>query len=224
MSIALWNWQAFDFPITPMIVASPFHFRAANKGELGGPMVDPQRVHFAAWAMETARAAGRHVIVPDTEAVWWLASSQEPMPERLTPALYVERQSDLAGAAALLAVKAERRALVISPREPIDLGVDLESTAPLGVLACRGCNGWGGGETGGFDVNGPIEAECGRCKGMRTAIDVVVVAPSADEEPRTISADWVAAIKKQCALAEVPFVDLTSSAQQALPEWAEDAS
>lgn len=47
----------------------------------------------------------------------------------------------LGGVRALLAVRAERRAIVCSPREALDLRVDLESTAPMGLLAYPGCRG-----------------------------------------------------------------------------------
>jgi hypothetical protein len=64
------------------------------------------------------------------------------------PALYVETQADLVRLPDLLAVKAERRALVVSPREGIDLSAVLPRArqAPRadGLAPCRNplCEVW----------------------------------------------------------------------------------
>lgn len=160
----------------------------------------------------------------------------------IIPALYAERQSDLDGVGELLAVQADRRALVLCPREALALS---DETQDPETDPCRGCRGYTneGGDN------------CGSVRGP--GIDLVVIIPppeartceachgagrrwkrsSPDErwtdypevcsechgsgriEPWSIQPDWVRGIAEQCRAAGVPVADLTSDAPSALPEW-----
>lgn len=115
----------------------------------------------------------------------------ERPPEFLIPALHVTRQADLARLPALLAVRAERRALVVTPGEAIDLVAG-------GALGCD-C---------------PDDERCwGICAFYRSwplgvakrRIDAVFI--FGGDAP--IHPDWVRSIVEQCRKAGVPVILVT---------------
>jgi len=114
----------------------------------------------------------------------------------------VREQSDLEMVADLVRVPADTRALLLEPRRHIDLGVDLASTRPRGVLGCQRCAGFGTVRTSFVDMDGfPVEGPCETCDGSGLAIDWILVRGGA--EP--LHPAWVRTIRDQASAAGVPF-------------------
>jgi hypothetical protein len=113
--------------------------------------------------------------------------STETPPYWFIPAIHVTHQADLARLPDLLAVKAERRALVLTPGETIDL-------VAVGALGC-GCPG------GHMDL---CHGGCAYAANSKRRIDVVfIVGGDAPVHP-----DWVRTIVEQCRAVGVPVVFL----------------
>jgi hypothetical protein len=70
-------------------------------------------------AVAEALVRGMWFVVPDA----W--NIRGPLHPRVIPALYAERQDGISGLLNLDAVRAEHRALVLCPSEPLDVGVSL---------------------------------------------------------------------------------------------------
>ena len=113
--IAYWDWRSEPLPDAGVVVCAPF---AEDPGERVGDPI----------AADMSYRRDRHFVVPFADArdyeTWaseWVRRSMSPWGRHIIPALHVERQADLAGLHGLLAVKANLRALVCSPREDLDI-------------------------------------------------------------------------------------------------------
>lgn len=154
--------------------------------------VVPSPISVAFHAAE--RAGVLFIAVENEEGLRFLAEDLvDPthyLPAGCLPALRVERQSDLnKGANALGRVPGRSRALVVSPREPIDLS----------KLLCPSCHNRG-------EVDEPHDAfaverlGCPHCMGERLADLVVVAGFTWSMQPA-----WIRALRDQCRTAQVAF-------------------
>jgi hypothetical protein len=137
--IAIWDWEHEPQPPSARVVVC----------RPGGGTVD------SVTTMMAASRRGIRFVQPSGKF------PSQRLPAWLIPALYAERQADLAGVGALLTVDAERRALALCPREAMDLarGGPNRTDIPYG-LAC------------GLDVDivviipPPEGRACGACAGL----------------------------------------------------------
>lgn len=151
----------------------------------------------------------------------------------IIPALYAERQADLGGVGALLAVNAERRALVLCPREALDVKDALAIPHPRMIeedphaafLLHEGMRDGTADGPRAIDlvvIIPPPEARtCGVCMSERRVMEPQsMVGPSGSSrpcpecngsgriEPWPMHTDWVRGIVEQCRAAGVPVVFL----------------
>lgn len=124
------------------------------------------------------------------------------------PALFAQTKADLEQLKRLAEVRSTFKALVLSPTEPIDFGIDLESTQPLGLLACGWCRGAGYYLRSLYPTVDGNEntATCKGCDGSSLAVDLIAVIPRPDGKP--LHPDHVRRIRDQAALVKLPFVFL----------------
>lgn len=110
-TVAIWNWRSDPVPDARLIVTwsgdEEFCALPADRREAIQRTINDEPGY-------------RAFVIPygaDGRALY----PEHKRPAHIIPAIHVERQADLAQLPALLAVQAERRALVVSPREAIDL-------------------------------------------------------------------------------------------------------
>lgn len=109
--VALWNWRTEPVPAAKLVVCWP------------GFCADLRFAEASRVEEQIADCRGMFV-APDHRWNGGTAGSQ------IIPALHIERQSDLSRLPDLLAVRAQRRTLVVSPKEKIDLG-EIERVNPM---------------------------------------------------------------------------------------------
>lgn len=125
--VAVWNWQSEPVPDARVVIASP-----------GLTVGRAAQVERSRKLVNDASSNGVRFIIPAADPGQFNGLL---LPWRAMPALHIQRQSDLAGLDALFAVKAERRALVVSPLESIDvsawLGYAEHSGRWIGPCGCE---------------------------------------------------------------------------------------
>lgn len=199
--IAIWDWEREPQPPNARVaVCRPWIWCGGLKTRQSSEM----------W--ETImRSRMSNFVVPINGATDRFA----PWPAFMLPALYAERQADLASVSALLSVQAERRALVLCPREAMALhfstpmsdvdsrarsrarrsGIDLVVIIPPEVRTCSDCHGAGSIRRDRALPPGP-DPMCEACHGR----------PMSDPWP--MHPTWVRGIVEQCRAADVPVAFL----------------
>lgn len=187
--IAIWNWQDVPQPPRARVVVCRPGLRYASDDSY-------RRVVRAMSGTDST------FIVAETS---WASKARWHWP--LIPALYAERQADLSGVGALLTVNAERRALVLCPREELKVYAMLREASECAGLApidlvvlipppeARTCEACGGVQ----HVDRPVAictAKCGACNGVGRI------------EPWPLHPAWVRSIVEQCRAAGVPVAFL----------------
>lgn len=217
-TIDIWDWEREPHPPSARVVVC----RPGTLNLLGGALEAARHI------VESKKAhPGQTFVIPDS----W-TGYEHPMPG-IVPALYAERQSDLDGVGALLAVQAERRAIVLCPREamvleehgagPWCLDVDTRARIDLVVIipppearACGRCAGDGRVMHPITDRNSDgMMVDCAACNG------------SGRIEPWPLHPAWIRGIVEQCRSAGVPCLPLTEhgtimgigTVPPALPDW-----
>lgn len=140
-SITIWEWSNEPLPDARVIVCRP------------GIHTDPRGQRLVSDGALLSRGEPRFspiFITPERSWDGWCAR----IPSRIIPALDAETQADLSGVAALLDVQAERRALVLCPREAICVRAAVHRS-------------WCKWETAGCDCQG----------GSEPRVDLVVIVP-----------------------------------------------
>ena len=180
-SIAVWDWEREPVPNASVVVCRP-GFLFAMDG------ATPEM------CMDHMKAVKQGAVFIHAEGEW---SAKHKPPGRVIPALYAERQADLAGLPDMLAMRVERRALVLCPREALDLFADelcdndhpyvdwvnlVVIIPPPEAQACQAC-----------DIDGRY-GRCSRCDGRPTI------------EPWPMRPAWIRGIVEQCRAADVPVV------------------
>lgn len=194
-TFAIWDWEREPQPPSARVVVCTFgdeefcRLPADRRREIQRLVVD--------------EPAGRVFVSPHRPDALYPG---HPYPAHIIPALYAERQADLAGVRALLAVQAERRTIVLCPREAMDLREHLPQlhwNDPRLGLRTRP-DAWGAVDL--VVVIPPPETECVTCRGLGH--------PSEDcngrgrIEPWPLHPAWVRGIVEQCRTAGVPAVFL----------------
>lgn len=114
---AYWDWKAgAAVPDARIVVCAPQMLTTARLSVRADAHLFREQSRPAVKAIDAligADDAGTLFVVPDGDP--------RGLPAGCVPALHITRQADLARLPDLLAVKAERRALVVSPEEAIDL-------------------------------------------------------------------------------------------------------
>lgn len=189
--VAFWDWLRHPIPpAATLTVCAPEILRDSSLGECG--------------LMFEAGEEGQRFVVTTSNPARAFGTDRHERPWAI-PALYAETQADLDGTICrvcmdcddtrdgckrcngagrsggirdLLAVQAPRRALVLTPREAIDLMLpNLRASAPREIQ--------------------PL-----------LAVDIVIVAPPTGSDAWPMHTDWVHGVRDQCAAAGVPFVFL----------------
>lgn len=153
--IAVWDWEREPVPDARVVVCRPGLFDNPDDRLLSEVRANAFSVHKT-YKRDWVIGALRGPILADHVDILWM--------RMLIPALYAERQVDLTRLPDLFAVKAERRALVLCPREAIDL----EGVLHIG---CRSCS---------EDGHQPFTQDrCHSCDGdgYHVPIDLVVIIP-----------------------------------------------
>lgn len=196
-TFAIWDWEREPQPPSARVVV-------CRPGEMTTPHGHREGQRSA---MSEAMSDGAWFVVPD---VW---TGNEQIGRRIIPAPYAERQADLAGVDALLAVNADRRALVLCPREAMELEehgagpwcLDVNTRARIDLVViipppeARACGVCGGDGLERTPTTGPIafgfdflEGPCDPCNGLGRI------------DPWPVHPQWVRSVIKQCRAAGVP--------------------
>lgn len=138
--IAIWDWERKPQPPSARVVVCRPGLVSCLFGDGSHPSMPRGNYIVAASPAELRRFA-----------------APNRGPSDCTPALYAERQGDLTGAGALLTVNADRRALVLCPREAMD--IELILARPSGCLGAW-LSGSGGHRVWSADcTNAPHESD-----------------------------------------------------------------
>lgn len=196
--IAVWDWEREPLPEARVVVCRPGYLLGKAT-----PRADACNAHFDALRTGT--------VFVHSEDDW--KKAHHP-PRGIIPAIYAEWQSELARLPDLLAAKAERHALVLCPREELDLGdatdwwavgeeakrIDLVVIIPPPeARTCAICNGTGSRRPShnesGCDEGGEhycFVRACGNCGGKGT------------DNSWPMHPAWIRGIVEQCRAAGVP--------------------